>query len=220
MNGYPAWSDIPVVTKNLIIINVLVFATVSLVPVDIVSFRNDHVSSLFYFLGLWPFGSEYFRISQVFTHMFHHSGMMHLAMNMMGLYFFGPSVELSLGHKRFLFAYLFCGFGAMFLQSGMYFLSVQMGYTPSGAFMLGASGAVMGLLGIFSQIAPNAMIGIIFLPMQFKASQFVWGLIGLEGTVAIADFMGIISSPVAHFAHLGGVIAGIILITFLKKRRE
>lgn len=220
MNGYPGWNDIPTVTKNLIIINVLVFAVVQLFPIDIAAFRGGSQSPLFYYLSLWPFGSELFRAPQLLTHMFHHSGFPHLLMNMMGLYFFGPTVEQALGHKRFLIAYLLCGFGSMMLHAGMMFLSANMGFTANLAPMLGASGAVMGLLGIFSQLAPNAMIGLIFLPVTFKAGKFIWMLIGLEGTIALADFAGVISSPIAHFAHLGGVITGILLVTFwlMKKR--
>jgi membrane associated rhomboid family serine protease len=156
-------------------------------------------------------GSAHFQPFQIATHMFMHGDPMHLIFNMLSLYIFGPMVEMTWGHKRFLFYYLFCGVGAYIAHTGILWWELQQaGFDPSAwnGSMLGASGAVFGIYVAFAYLFPNQVISLLFPPISLKAKYFVPIMAGL------ALYLGVTgNSPgIAHFAHLGGAVFGFVLI--------
>lgn len=144
---------------------------------------------------------------QIVSHMFMHADGMHLFFNMFGLYMFGSAVEATWGPKRFLFYYLFCGFGAAAAQL------VVMGMEGGFGGMLGASGAVFGLLAAFGMLYPNQRIMLLFPPIPMKAKYFVIGYAAIELFAGV----GRVNDGVAHFAHLGGAVFGVLLILYWRK---
>jgi membrane associated rhomboid family serine protease len=189
------------VVKNLIIINVIVyFAVRYLLPIPGIERFFVLVTPGFQFLDQ---GILYtFEPVQIITHMFMHGSEKHLLFNMLGLYFLGPWVESALGHKRFLILYLLCGFVASLFQLWL---------TPESA-IVGASGAVYGVLAAFATMFPNAELMLLFPPIPIKAKYMALGLI------AIGLFSGVTGAQegIGHFAHVGGAIFGFFMIKYWK----
>lgn len=196
-NSYrPSQSSTPVVL-NLIIINALVF--VAQLAFD------GRTGALTNWLALYSPGTGFFSPYQLITHMFAHANFLHILFNMYALWLFGAMLERSWGHVRFLIFYLVCGLGAAVAQILL---------VPHGA-AIGASGAVMGLLAAFAYTYPNVQFYILPLPFAIKAKWLV------VIYVAIDLFGGISASDgVAHFAHLGGLATGFILMIFWIKRNR
>ena len=120
--------------------------------------------------------SVYFRPYQLVTHMFMHADIMHLLFNMFGVYFFGPPLEYRLGAKRFFGFYFLCGFGALALHMIVRYFEVSSGMTYAGSInvpLLGASGAVFGLLAGYGLMFPNSLIMLLIPPIPLKAKYFV-----------------------------------------------
>ncbi len=166
-----------------------------------------------YILAVFYPSSEMFRPYQLVTHMFMHADIGHLFFNMLGLFFFGPPLEALWGARRFLFYYLFTGFGALALHLLVKYLEINMlsGVADLACVpTLGASGAIFGLLAGYAANFPNNIISLIFPPISMKAKYFVLIYAGLELYMGIGGF----SSGVAHFAHLGGAISGYLLIVY------
>ena len=194
------------VVKNLLIINIgLYLATTLLFP------------NLFPMLIMYYPTMEQFMPLQIVTHMFMHDNTggllsMHLIFNMIALFFFGPPLEALWGPKKFLFYYLFTGFGALALHLIVNWIEINYMNGQPGA-MLGASGAVFGLLAGFAMHYPNAIISLIFPPISLKAKYFVLIYAGLELFLGLGRF----STGIAHFAHLGGALFGLLLILYWRK---
>ena len=148
------------------------------------------------FMVLQPFGDG-FMPWQLVTYMFLHADLSHIFFNMIALWIFGQSLEQLWGTKRFVIYYFLTGMGA-----GLVHLII------SGGLAIGASGAVFGILLGFGMMFPNRYIILLFPPIPIKAKYFVgiYGMIELYSGVTRAD------SGVAHFAHLGGLLVGFILI--------
>ncbi len=207
------------VVRHLIIINVLVYiATYVLLGPE----HRDPETFILTDLGrmqlaVFPVLSEHFQPYQIFTHMFMHGGIAHLAFNMLSLYFFGPMVEMVWGHRRFLFYYLFCGLGAWALQAGIEFWSAQQpGFDPLWEMpSVGASGAIFGIFVAFAVLFPNVELRLFFPPIPIKAKFFVPIMAGIELFSGIGGY----SPGIAHFAHLGGALFGFILILIWYKGR-
>jgi membrane associated rhomboid family serine protease len=194
--------NMPPVVMNLLIINVLVwFATNILSP------------QLFHSLALYSPESPYFRIWQPFTHLFVQSGGWHLFFNMFTLWMFGRQAEYDLGGRRFLFYYLVCGLGAAAIQL---LVGKLTGSDPNVA-MVGASGAVYGILLAYGVMHGNARVILFPIPFPMKAKWLVviFGAIELLGGVRGSLFAG---DNVAHFAHLGGMLWGWLLLAWWKAR--
>ena len=158
-------------------------------------------------------GSADFQPYQIATHMFMHADIMHLAFNMLSLYFFGPMVEMVWGPRRFLFYYLACGVGSFALYSGVTWWELQQqGIDPQlwTVPMLGASGAIFGVYVAFGYLFPNQIISLLFPPVSMKAKYFVVIMAGLELFYGVRGY----STGVAHFAHLGGALLGFLLIMY------
>lgn len=168
-----------------------------------------------------------FRWWQVITHMFMHDGFWHILFNMYSLVMFGMVVERVLGTKKFIIFYLVTGFGAVLLHTGVEFLEVQKliadypGYSAQSIYnsiphVLGASGAVYGVLVAFAMLYPQAKLTLIFPPVTLDAKWWVIIFIGIELITGITGTqMG-----VAHFAHLGGALFGWLLIKYWRAKRE
>jgi len=215
--------NIPVVTKNLLIINILVF-----IATYVVRGLNIDLNDI---LGLHFFLASDFRIWQFFTYMFMHGGFTHILMNMFMLWMFGMVVENVWGPRKFLFYYIVCGVGAGLCQElaqyGTYlveglanFDSVRVGTTvlPMDVYLnmmntVGASGAIYGVLLAFGMLFPEERMFIIPIPIPIKAKWIVMGSIVVELFSAI----GTSNDGVAHLAHLGGMLFGFILIRYWKK---
>ena len=206
----------PPVVKNLIIAN-----CVALLATELLPFGDVIVERFALFNAAGPLFHRY----QVFTYMFLHGGVSHLFFNMFALWMFGRELEVQLGSQRFLTYYMVCGIGAALLQLGVgyaeYAHALDAGgmnaamrylYTPT----VGASGAVFGLLLAFGVLHPNSTVMLIFPPIAMKAKWFVviYGLLEL--------FFGLsgYQSGVAHFAHLGGMLWGLALLYWWRKKGD
>ena len=225
MNGLQSspFSNIPPVVKNLLIINIIFFIATAI-------FESKGIS-LVKMLGVYYFDSPNFKVWQIISYMFMHGGFAHILFNMFALFTFGSSLEGIMGSKRFLNFYLITGLGALALQmlvQAMEIYGITGGITidPStyrsentGAIetlssiyygpMVGASGAIFGLLIAFGMLFPNAELFIIFIPVPVKAKYIIPVYILLELFLGVAQFSG---DSVAHFAHLGGALFGFILV--------
>ncbi len=144
---------------------------------------------------------EGFRPYTIVTHMFMHGSTSHLLFNMMSLFFLGPYVERALGEKRFVILYFVAGFAAMITH---FFISYH--------GIVGASGAIYGVLFAFIMMFPDVKLMLLIPPIPIKAKYMAVGLV-------VMDLLGGISGKtgIAHFAHLGGAVAGIILILLWRK---
>ena len=211
---------LPTVVKNLLIINVLMFlATFTFERFDI---------DLTNILGLHFFKASDFRIYQIITYMFMHANFGHLFFNMFALWMFGNTLENLWGSKRFLLFYMVCGIGAGLCQEVVQYIeyantlsdyaTVNLGgqIVPMSSYLnmmntVGASGAIYGLLLAFGMMFPDSRIYLYFL-FPIKAKWFVIGYAVLELIMGLGG-----ADTVAHFAHLGGMLFGLILILYWKK---
>lgn len=170
-----------------------------------------------YSLAMFYPGSPFFRPYQIITHMFMHASIGHLFFNMFALYMFGSALEAVWGPKRFLTFYFISGLGAL----GLYLLTkyLEMHYFGAPQYfenvpMLGASGAVFGLLAGFGFMFPESRIVLLIPPIPIKAKYFVIIYGGIELFLGISGF----SSGVAHFAHVGGALFGFLLLLYWKSK--
>ena len=233
------------ITKNIIILNVIVFVLAYIFP-----------QMLGYFAAFFP-TSPYFKSWQIITHMFMHGGFMHIAFNMLTLASFGPVLERFLGDKKFLILYFLSGFGALALnliwegyqmnQIVQYLNStnVDISSLRDGADiiknnltdsdinalfmrqdiesifqqslisrMVGASGAIFGVVAAFATLYPNAEMMIMFIPFPIKAKVLL--PIVIIGSI----FLGFNNyGGIAHFAHIGGALVGFLLVKYWGRNR-
>lgn len=214
----------PTVTKNLIIINVLVFFG------TFVALRYG--IDLKDYLGLHFFLASDFNPAQLITYMFMHGGFTHIFFNMFAVFMFGSVLERTWGPKRFLFYYILCGIGAGLIQEGVQYVqyiteysqytqvNIGSGIIPMEEFLnmmstVGASGAVYAILLAFGMTFPNNHLFVFPIPFPIKAKFFVIGYALIE------LYSGIANNPadnVAHFAHLGGMLFGLLLILYWRKK--
>jgi len=226
-----SFRELPEIIKNLLIINGLLFlATISL---------ESYGIDLTQLLGLHQFQSEDFMPHQLITHFFMHGNFTHLFFNMFALWMFGKILENVWGAKRFLIYYMTTALGAAALhlavsQYQIYELSNEVPnlielakkglYNPSNENSLrltqlvttptvGASGAVFGILLAFGMLFPNTLLYIYFaIPIKAKYFVMIYGALEL--------YTGLSNNPadnVAHFAHLGGMLFGYILLKYWQK---
>lgn len=212
--------EIPTVTKNLLIINVIAFFAMYVLGLRGIDLNN--------ILGLHFFKASDFQLYQLITYMFMHANWQHIFFNMFALWMFGVTIERVMGEKRFLIYYLICGIGAGLVQELVQLIAyyaqglsayemvnlngqMQIGMD---AFLntwttVGASGAIYGILLAFGMIFPEERIFIFPLPVPIKAKWFVMIYIAIELISGLASYG---NSNVAHFAHLGGMLFGFLLI--------
>ncbi len=176
------------VVRNLIIINVIIYIIQSVMPVST------------YYLSLYDINSGYFKPYQFLTYMFAHGSFFHIFFNMMALASLAPILESSWGDRKFLLFYLTTGVGAGVIYAlANFFLHSQ------GGSMLGASGAIYGILMAFGMTFPNMQVSLFFFPIQAKYMVFVMGFL-----TYVMDRSG----QVAHLAHFGGAFVAFLLISF------
>jgi rhomboid-like protein len=213
------FANIPPVVKNLLIINIIFF---------IATYALGQLVNLKYLLGAFYPYSPLFKPWQIITYMFMHGGLGHIFFNMFALVSFGPMLEYTLGSKKFFNFYFITGIGGYILYTLVQAIQVHAitggfglpygSYNPQDADtlsaifqypMLGASGAIFGILVGFGLLFPNLEMMIMFIPVPIKAKYVVIGYVALELFTGIGRFAG---DNVAHFAHLGGALFGFLLI--------
>lgn len=215
------FSILPLVVKNLLIINGIFFlATIAMDMVWHIDLAN--------YLGLHYIGASDFRPYQFVTYMFMHGSFAHLFFNMFALWMFGNAIENAWGPKRFLIFYFVCGIGAGLTQELVQYIqlsdihnfqNVNLGgrIVPVEDYLnmlttVGASGAVYGILLAFGMMWPNSMIYLYFLiPIKTKWFVLIYGLLELFTGFSSID-------NVAHFAHVGGMVFGLLLILYWKNQ--
>lgn len=239
-----AWNSIPAVTKNIIIINLIIWLAEVLFP----GFGNKYIVG---YLGLHYWGGSDFNPAQLFTYMFIHSpgNFLHILFNMFTLWMFGRVLEQVWGSRGFLFYYILCGIGAALVQEFVWMLTWEHDYisgiaslnhltynemkavvnhaVASGAqdwldallqfknmlVTIGASGAVFGLLLGFAFVFPNLPLYLFFIPIPIKAKYMVLGYGVIEFFLGVSNSV----STVAHFAHLGGMLFGLVILLWWRK---
>ena len=217
------FSILPLVVKNLLIINGIFY--LATIAADMVW----HIDLTDY-LGLHYIGASGFRPYQFVTYMFMHGSFSHIFFNMFALWMFGNAIENTWGPKRFLIFYFVCGIGAGITQEIVQYIQLSdiQTYYPNGIpcgkttisvdeylnmlTTVGASGAVYGILLAFGMMWPNSRIYLYFLiPIKTKWFVIIYGLLEL--------FAGFSSNDnVAHFAHVGGMLFGLILILYWRNK--
>ena len=215
--GRASWGES--VVMNLIFLNVIVFLAQTLLPQGI---GGERMTDLF---GLHFWKAQDFRFWQPITYMFLHGGFQHLFFNMFALWMFGRILEYDMGSRRFLVYYLICGVGAGLCNLGVNWLEYRhlLATYPAEVVLrrwgdlvvtVGASGAVFGVLLAFGMFHPNDRIMLLIPPIPMKAKWFVvaYGVLEL--------FLGVTQtgSNIAHFAHVGGMLFGFVLLVLWKRR--
>lgn len=244
------FNNIPPITRNIIIINVIVYVITNFVFPNLYNTLS----------GFYPF-SPNFRSWQIITHMFMHAsisesiGIMHILFNMFTLFSFGPILEQTLGDKKYLILYFASGLGAFFLFNLWNFVEAQqiisrlqsLGFSASEIYpkaaldyvgsmkistttvegqklageyynllrsrMVGASGAIFGVIAAFATLYPDSKIGIMFIPVPIKVKYL------LPIIVVVSIYLGVFGNGggIAHLAHVGGALVGWLLALIWKK---
>ena len=235
--GNSFFSRIPTITKNLIIINFIVWLA-TMVLSSRVGFDIEKFGALHYF------EASDFNPVQLITYMFMHADFTHFFFNMFALFMFGTTIERTLGQTRFLFYYISCGLGAAIIQEITWYFTWESIFTMPLAnqnaisleemsqaiaqaqamgidmpflnqlLTVGASGAVYGILLAFGMIFPNQPIYMMFIPIPIKAKYFVIGY----GAIELLYGLSMANVGVAHFAHLGGMLFGLLMILYWKRK--
>lgn len=216
-------SSVPPAIKNIIIINILVMIFTWLKP--------DFMYRTF---ALFYPASQLFEPWQVITHMFMHGGFWHIFFNMYTLFIFGTVLERVWGTKKFLIFYFVTGLGAALLHMTVQFVEAQMyisqiAENSQQAMMayqtlkmtptVGASGAIYGVLIGYAMLFPDSVLTLIFPPVSLKAKWFVIIFAVIELFTGIQSISSV-GGGIAHFAHLGGMLFGWLLILYWKKKNR
>ena len=226
--------SVPETIKQLIIINIIFY------------FGSQFLGDLSYdILALHYFENDKFLISQLITHMFMHGSPSHILFNMFGLWMFGSPLEQMWGKQKFLFFYFSAGLGAAALQMFVYNFQVQTLYdvielnnlslsdpdlllnymsqsdynqavSSFNSVMVGASGAIYGVLVAFAFSFPNSKLMLLFPPIPIKAKYFVPLLILIDLFFGLSSFS---IGSIAHFAHIGGALIGLIMVLYWKRNQ-
>ena len=212
-------ANVPTAVKNIIIINVLVM---------VMTMLNENF--MYEKFALFYPTSPFFHWWQPLTHMFMHGGFWHLFFNMYTLWIFGTVLERVWGTKKFLVFYFVTGLGAALIHTGVEWIQMQhwLGQAAEGSYAaqvsihtlkmtptVGASGAIYGVLMGYAMLYPDSIMTLIFPPISLKAKWFVLIFAAIELLTGVTGTGG----GIAHFAHLGGLIFGFLLIMYWKKKR-
>lgn len=166
--------------------------------------------------SLYPLHHPELRWWQWFTHIFLHENILHLLLNMYAIYFFGAPVLSTMKTSKFALLYLLGGLMGGALYNLVLAIQTNMGYVPH-SHILGASGAAFAILGAFAMRFPNAPLGIMFLPFEFKAKYFMMAIVAYEIFATISG-VSLFGSNIAHMAHVGGAAMGAFLAWLWRKR--
>ena len=236
------FNNIPPITRNIIIINIVVFILTYVLQTDLM-YR--------YLAAFYPF-SPFFHSWQIITHMFMHGSFLHILFNLMTLYSFGPVLEQVLGDKKYVILYFVSGLGAFFLFNLWNFVEVEqiksslqnLGFDLAGYMngesvsfkgnseavleqqglvsklqsiisvpMVGASGAIFGVIAAFATLYPDAKIMLMFIPVPVKVKYL------MPVVITVSIYLGVTGNAggIAHLAHVGGALVGYILAKIWKK---
>ncbi|WP_332032996.1 rhomboid family intramembrane serine protease [Kaistella sp.] len=236
------FNNIPPITRNIIIINIVVFILTYVLQTDLM-YR--------YLAAFYPF-SPFFHSWQIITHMFMHGSFLHILFNLMTLYSFGPVLEQVLGDKKYVILYFVSGLGAFFLFNLWNFVEVEqiksslqnLGFDLAGYLngenvsfkgnseavleqqglvsklqsiisvpMVGASGAIFGVIAAFATLYPDAKIMLMFIPVPVKVKYL------MPVVIIVSIYLGVTGNAggIAHLAHVGGALVGFILAKIWKK---
>lgn len=202
--------QLPPATRNLLIANVAIFLLQQVMG-----------DTLLQFFALWPWGPDQllqsthgivavgFRPWQMISYAFLHGSVLHVGANMFGLLMFGGIIERSLGTRNFLIYYFACAITAALAQ-----LLVAQFWVHDFYPTLGASGAIFGILLAFGMLYPHEKMLIFPIPIPLPAWLLVTGYALFELIAGLGGFQ----ADVAHFAHLGGMLGGIVLIQYWRGR--
>jgi Uncharacterized membrane protein (homolog of Drosophila rhomboid) len=212
------FSSLPPVTRNLILVNLIIY---------LATFFNQNFM-IGTFALFYP-TSPFFHGWQVVTHMFMHGGFWHVFFNMYTLLIFGSVVERIIGSRKFLLFYFVCGLGAVALHLGVQYLQMQ-SYMEGAALgnaaalqnialikntpTVGASGAIYGVLMGYAMLFPESRMTLLFPPVTLSAKWMVAIFAAIELFTGVTGLAG----SIAHFAHLGGMLIGYLMILFWRKR--
>ena len=212
-------ANVPSAVRNIIIINALIMIMTSL-----------NKGFMYETFALFYPTSPFFHWWQPLTHMFMHGGFWHLFFNMYTLYIFGSVLERVWGARKFLIFYFVTGLGAALIHTGVEWIQMQglLEKAAEGSYAaqasihaikmtptVGASGAIYGVLMGYAMLYPDSVLTLIFPPISMKAKWFVLIFAAIELLTGVTGTGG----GIAHFAHLGGLIFGFVLIWYWKKKR-
>ena len=211
-------SSMPTAIRHIIVINVLVM---------IMTYLNENF--MYEHFALFYPTSQFFHWWQPVTHMFMHGGFWHLFFNMYTLFIFGSVLERVWGTQKFLIFYFVTGIGAAAIHTGVEWIQMQSWLTQAAEGSMaaqsaihvlkltptvGASGAIYGVLMGYAMLYPDSVLTLIFPPISMKAKWFVLIFAAIELLTGVTGTGG----GIAHFAHLGGLIFGFLLIWYWKKK--
>lgn len=208
------FNNMPPVTRNIILINIVMFVATCI--------NEDFMVRTF---AMFYPGSPFFHIWQPVTYLFMHGGFWHLFFNMFCMWMFGSALERTIGSRKYLTFFFVTGIGAILLHTGIEYIQMKAlasatpGILTTGQLNIlrtptvGASGALYGIQIGYAMLYPNDVWTLIFPPISLKAKWFVLLFVVIElftGVTGTAD-------GIAHFAHLGGMLFGFLLILYWKK---
>ena len=191
----------PQVTRNILIVNILFFVA------TFIGERSLNSVGMSWF-ALYPPGSPNFRWWQFITYMFMHGSFWHIFFNMYTLWVFGSMVERIIGPRKFVLLYGICGVGA-----AMFHIAVTRLLGGANVPMVGASGAIYGLLVAYAMLFPSSRMTLIFPPITLSAK---WMVVAFAGIELLTGVLGT-AEGIAHFAHLGGMVVGMLLLLVWKR---
>ena len=211
--------NLPTVTRYLLIANFCVFFLAAIL--------QRYGIDLNTVCGLHYISAQSFHWWQPFTYMFLHANFSHIFFNMFAVWMFAPMIEQEWGSKRFSLYYLVCGLGAALIQELVWMMmlnnmagsydAASIVYYSSMLNTIGASGAVFGILFAFGWLYPDVPMYILFIPIPIRARIFVIIYALIELFAGLGSVAGLTADNVAHFAHLGGMLFGWLLILYWKK---
>lgn len=194
------------VTRNILILNIVFYLASNFVAFPL----------LYEMFSVYYFESPFFKVWQIITHMFMHApmgqgiGLTHILFNMLTLLSFGPVLEQVLGERKYIILYFASGIGAYLLNCGWNYFEIMQGANPMEIYsipMMGASGAIFGVVAAFSTMFPDSKLFFMFIPFPVKAKYLFPGIIVISLYLGFSGSMG----GIAHFAHIGGALVGYFL---------
>lgn len=201
------------ITRNILILNVLFYLA-----------SNFMFPQMYEIFSVYYIGSPFFKVWQIITHMFMHAplgsgiGLTHILFNMLTLLSFGPVLEQVLGDRKYIILYFASGIGAYFLNCGWNYFEISQGADLAqiyGGQMMGASGAIFGVVAAFSTLFPDSKLYLMFIPIGIKAKYLLPAIIVISLYLGFTNTM----SGIAHFAHIGGAVVGYLLARYWKNNR-
>lgn len=201
--------SLPTITRNLLLLNLIAWLISAIHPFGL---------DLDNLLGLHYWTASSFHIWQPLTYMFLHADFNHIFFNMFAVLMFAPVLEREWGEKKFLAYYLICGLGAALAQElvwmGMFNAQMIHPIWAENVLTIGASGAVFGILLAFGWLFPDVRMFILFIPIPIRARILVIIYAAIELLAGLGSIAGFSADHVAHFAHLGGMVFGALVLLY------